>query len=315
MAGMSLMLCFIPSIYFSSKLVVIRDERKKRDMVRPSRADIVSIYDIRKSRDDERDANLVRKHRNVLTNGVFVSLIMARCVVQAIKGMIQFWTPKYVNSIAKTDKFILTWTYWFMVSWNPLIGSSIGNFLTWICGDYRNKNCLIGLVFLYSVGIIGFTLCGFLKKDYLYLIFASVFQICSHASMPTLSAIMMSSVDPEDRKKSTVVVNFSNFFFGSTPSPPVYGLIMEYYGRYDPMVAMRWYSYYGYSGIAWIIIAAIFKCKYDSENKKNGLLPKEEDKIDYQFAPGAVDAQVTIKNDSDNEVMVSTEMHNIDGKE
>lgn len=320
----SLVFMFTPSYYYSSKLKVIpkKVDGKIKDEVKKckNKYSICSIYEVRASLPDERDPNFIYKHKSALTNGVFFSLLMARCVVLAIRGMIQFWHVKYVASICPgIDKKLNNWVYFFMVWGNPLLGNILGGYLTGLAGGYGDKRCMWVLLGFNLVSTLGFTPASFTEDWRKFCVFVGIFQIAGNALLPSMQGVMMEAIPKEIRAKSGVIASVAAVFLGNIPSPPVYGAIMDFYGKYDKHIGMRWFSYYAYVGFFWIVIATIFKHYYDAkehkESKGEELIADKKPKKHVPVVamdPDGLDPYVEGRDDEDEEEEEDSELEQID---
>lgn len=70
---------FIPNIYFSSKLVAVTDKDGKEE-IRPSRTEVVSIFNVRNSDPHDRDVNVFERDKSLLADPFYMILLWARCI-------------------------------------------------------------------------------------------------------------------------------------------------------------------------------------------------------------------------------------------
>ena len=131
---------FYPSIYFSSKLVSVT-QKEDKEVLRPSEARVVSIFNIRESEVNERDINVFKKYSIIFTNKVYIFLLLARVVILSINAVFQFWIPNYVTEVlGYTNKKKKTILDCMMICLGPFSGSFFGSYLTAKVGGYAKRN-------------------------------------------------------------------------------------------------------------------------------------------------------------------------------
>ena len=265
---------FIPSIYFSSKLVAIRG-KEGEELIRPSKVEYYSIYNIRESKEDERDLDFWHKHGTVLSNGVYVTLLVARCVLLAIRSILQFFIPTYVTDVlGYTNKTPKTIIYVLMIVGNPFIGSEISGFFTSLVGGYKNKKSMYILLCFYIFAVLTFTPAPFVNVWWHFLICAGLFQVFGSAVLPALAGIMNGSIPAEAKGSSSIITSFFSAIFAAVPAPIVYGLVNDKMKDYDTHFCMKMFMAYGYFGVFMVLLAICLR-----KDKGEPLLDKAETKV------------------------------------
>ena len=265
---------FIPSIYFSSKLTVIKG-KEGEELIRPSKAEYYSIYTIRESKEDERDLNFWKKHGAVLTNGVFVTLLVARIVLLAIRSVLQFFIPTYVTDVlGYTNKVPKTLIYVVMIVCNPFIGAEISGFFTSRVGGYKSKNSLYMLLMFYIMAVGLFTPGPFCTVWWHFLIFAGLFQVFGSAVLPSIGGIMNGAILESQKGSSSMINSFFSAIFATVPAPIIYGLVNDKMKDYDTHFCMKMFMAYGWLGVVMVCLAICFK-----KDSGEPLLDKKETKV------------------------------------
>lgn len=272
-----LIIAFIPSIYFSTKLVSI-DKEQSQELLKDSQKEVVSIFNVRESEPDERDLNIFKKNSSIFCNFFFMFLMMVRCINSTEKSMIQFWLCKYTITLNMNNKPLLTCLFALMIIGNPLLGSIIGGkFINWV-GGYKDKNCVLKLMFIQFLACLVFTPAPYFEDWRFFLIFTSLYQIVGMSVLPALDKVKMDTVPKDKKKKASNVNTIMNQFLGGLPAPPVYGLIAEFKNSYDKHYAMKCYMYYLWTTMFWLIVAQIYKSVTDKEKEKEDKGIELEDK-------------------------------------
>ena len=147
---------FIPNIYFSSKLVAVTDKDGKEE-IRPSRTEVVSIFNVRNSDPHDRDVNVFERDKSLLADPFYMILLWARCINVFIRSALQFWLVKYIISLGYTNKPLTTFVFAYMITCNPLIGNLIGAKLSGLFGGYLKKNSLFYVLAWQLAACLAFT--------------------------------------------------------------------------------------------------------------------------------------------------------------
>ena len=83
------------------------------------------------------------------------------------------------------------------------------------------------------------------------------------------------------KKRSAGVMAIFNVIIGSVPAPPIYGLILDRWGKYDKHCAMIAYKNYLYLTIPLIIIAILIR-HFKEKGKDEPLMGDKKDDIEYK---------------------------------
>ena len=256
---------FIPNIYFSNKLNVIKG-KDAEELITKSKIEYYSVYNVRESKEDERDLDFWKKHKGVLTNGVYICLLVARCVLLAIRSILQFFIPSYVTEVLgyenKTPKTII---YVIMIVLNPFIGSEISFYFTNKVGGYKSKNSMYILLIFYIFAILIFTPAPYCEVWWKFLYFAGLFQIFGSAVLPSISGIMNGSIPEELKGSSSIITSFFSAIFASVPAPIIYGLVNDVMKDYDKHYCMKMFMKYGYIGIFFVALSILLRKDYREE--------------------------------------------------
>ena len=278
---------FYPSIYFSSKLVAIA-KKDQDEQIRPSEARVVSIFNVRESETNERDINIVSKYSVIFTNKVYIFLLLARVVILSINAVFTLWIPNYVTEVLKyTNKGKKTLFYCLMICCGPFTGSFCGSYLTAKVGGYSKKESVLIVLCFNIFAVMCITPSTFVDTWWMFLLFCFCFQIGGSATIPHLNQIILTSIPPRLKSKGYAIANVMSSFFGSVPSPTIYGLINDRWKPYNPRFAMRYFTCYSYVGLLWIVLATIFRYRQSDKEELFTGVKKEEVKV--KGDPNALD--------------------------
>ena len=303
---------FIPNIYFSNKLNVIKG-KDGEELMSKSQVEFYSVYNVRESYDDERDLDFWKKHKGVLTNGIYICLLFARCVLLAIRSILQFFIPTYVTDVlGYENKVPKTIIYVIMIVLNPFIGSEISFYFTNKVGGYNSKNSMYILLLFYIFAILTFTPAPYCEVWWKFLYFSGLFQIFGSAVLPSINGIMNGSIPEELKVSSSIITSFFSAIFASVPAPIIYGLVNDVMKDYDKHYCMKMFMKYGYIGILFVGVAILLRKDYREEllGKRN---KENEEKVG---AEASEDINVEFKKNKDNDIEKnSTELKNTENNE
>ena len=305
---------FIPSIYFSSKLVAVA-KKEGDEVLRPSQARVVSIFNIRESEVNERDINVFKKYSVIFTNMVYIFLLLARVVINSINSIFVFWIPTYVTEVlGYNEKGPKTLCYCLMICFGPFTGSFLGSYFTAKVGGYEKKESVLILLIFNAIAMIALTPLGFVDTWWVFLLCCLGFQIGGSAVLPNLNQVLLTSIPQRLKAKGYAIANVVSTFIGGVPSPMFYGLINDRWKDYDKKFSMKCYTVYGYIGLVWIILAAIFRYKQDDKQGKNEPFQgAKKTEVKVQGDPNALDdiqPALTIKKPSENDEENQQELEN-----
>lgn len=124
--SLSFVFLFFPNIYFSAKLIAITG-KEGQELLRPSQARAVSVFNVRESEANERDLNFFKKYWIIFSNPVYIFCLLARCVINSMNSILQFWIPNYLTEVIgfqiREAKLLC---YVFMICCLPFGGSFLG---------------------------------------------------------------------------------------------------------------------------------------------------------------------------------------------
>ena len=272
---------FIPNIYFSSKLIAVKGNDGKEE-IRPPQTEVGSIFNIRPSDPHDRDVNVFERDKSLLTDPFFMFLVWARCIKLFLRSALQFWLVKYIISLGYTNKPLTTFVFAYMITCNPLIGNLIGAKITGKIGGYNDKNSLYKVLGLQLLACAAFTPAPYFEEWWKFCIFASCYQVLGMANVGPIGNVITTSLNKEQKKRSTGVLAIFNVIIGSVPAPPIYGLILDRWGEYDKHCAMIAYKNYLYLTIPLIIIAILIR-HFRMKDKGEPLVDdKKKDDVEYK---------------------------------
>ena len=273
---------FIPNIYFSSKLVAVTDKDGKEE-IRPSRTEVVSIFNVRNSDPHDRDVNVFERDKSLLADPFYMILLWARCINVFLRSALQFWLVKYIISLGYTNKPLTTFVFAYMITCNPLIGNLIGAKLSGLFGGYLKKNSLFYVLAWQLAACLAFTPAPYFEEWWKFCIFASLYQILGMANVSPIGNIMTTSLNKEKKKRAAGVMAVFNVIIGSVPAPPIYGLILDRYGEYNKHCAMIAYKNYLWLTIPLIGIAITIRYfRFKNKGDEPLIGERKEDVVEYK---------------------------------
>lgn len=217
---------FVPSIYFSSKLVAMKEGGFQ--YLRPSQREEMSVYKVRYSAIDERDANYCRKYSKVFSNPIFVLLVLAKSGVNVIFTVFRFFMPKYIVETlgaGDVDKALRTHTYAAIIFFSPYLGSLISFIFVKAVGGYEKKKAfLVVLLLQFLLAAVCIPLPLIMDWRF-YMVNALIYHLLSSAILPTYNGIIGACVE---KKYRAGALNISKYFTSgvfSAPAPSIYGLM------------------------------------------------------------------------------------------
>lgn len=271
-------LMFYPSIYFSSKLVAVT-KGQGDEQLRPSQAEVVSLFNIRESEANERDINVFKKYSIIFTNMVYIFLLLARVVILSLRAIFQFWIPNYVTDVLGfQDKPKKTFYYIQLILLGPFIGSFIGSYFTKRVGGYEKKESVLIILVFNIISVISITPMPFMDKWWAFMLCCTGYQLCGSATLPSLNQIIMTSVPSRLKAKAYAIANVVSTFCGSVPSPVVYGLVNDKMKSVDKKFCMKMFTCYSYVGLLWILLATYFRYQQDKKDSKKEPFQSNEQK-------------------------------------
>jgi MFS family permease len=173
-------------------------------------------------------------------------LVWARCINVFLRSALQFWLVKYIISLGYTNKPLTTFVFAYMITCNPLIGNLIGAKITGKIGGYHDKKSLYRVLCLQLLACAAFTPAPYFEEWWKFCIFASFYQVLGMANVGPIGNIITTSLNKEQKKRSSGVLAIFNVIIGSVPAPPIYGLILDRWGEYNKHCAMIAYKNYLY---------------------------------------------------------------------
>ena len=259
-----------PSIYFSSKLVAI-NQAESDELLTDVEKQYVSIFNVRKSEEGEKDVNVFRFNGNLLCNGVYMWLLCARIVIVAHVSLIQYWTPNYVQlTLGYKNKVLVTWIYFFMIVFNPVIGTKLGGYFVKCVGGYRSKNSML-VVFIFNLlAVCSWAATPWQDEWQKYLLFSGFYQVLGSAVLPSIGGIMSSCIDKADHIKSSWIIGIASVAFGGVPAPYVYGVTMDFMSEYDDRFGMKMFLCFDILGLVYVLIATCLRWKNLPANEYEG---------------------------------------------
>lgn len=164
------------------------------------------------------------------------------------------------------NKPLLTTCFAYIIIFNPLYGSLIGNRLMKWVGDYKTRKAMVTLFFMQLLACICFTPAPYMEKWYMWFVFCSLYQITGMAVQPCLVNVMNGGVPKAYLKKAKDVTTIASQFLGGLPAPPLYGIIAEYKNEYDKHYAMKCCMWYLWTSMIPLGIAMIIRLNRDEKN-------------------------------------------------
>lgn len=264
--SLSAVYLFYPNIYFSSLLFAISG-KEGQELLRPSQARAVSIFNLQKSEADESDLIAFRRNWIIFSNPVYMFCLLTRCIINANITMLLIWMPNYLSeAIGYQNREVKLGCYIFMICCLPFTGSFLGGYATKSVGGYSNRHSLIIVLIFYLVACLLYAPMSLTNEWYGFLFSCGAFQLCSSAILPTLNGIILSSIPAKLKAKGYAIANITALFLGAAPSSIVYGLLNDRFKSIDPKFAMRCFSCYSFVGVICIFVATIFRYKLDQTN-------------------------------------------------
>lgn len=224
----------MPSIYFSNKLTNLKKDGFK--YMRDSERQEYSIFKVRDSKPDERDANYCRKYSKVFLNPIFDILVLAKSGINIIFTVFRLNMPKYIVDVLKAgevSKALRTHTYSVIVITSPYIGSLISFIFVKAVGGYEKKKAfLIMLLFQFLLSVACLPLP--LYNDWRYfMINAYIYHILTSAILPTYNGIIGAVVEKKYRAGANNISKYFTSGVFTSPAPAVWGLMNVRYNIYN----------------------------------------------------------------------------------
>lgn len=277
--------------------------KEGEDLLRPSQARVVSIFNVRESEVDERDLDFCRKNWIIISNPVYIFCLLARLVVNSITSVLQFWIPNYVTDvIGYQNKEIKLVCYVFMICCLPFCGSFFGSYAADAVGGYSNKHSLVIVFIIYLFAALLFAPVSYMTEWYSFLGCCAAFLVCGSAVLPSLNGIILSSIPARLKAKGYSIANVAGLLLGSIPSPIIYGLLNDRYKVIDTHFSMKYFSVYAFVGVFWIVCAVISRYSLENNNKKKPLSfnkPSTEPVKVSELNPGNQDYDVPMRIQAD----------------
>lgn len=135
--------------------------------------------------------------KEVITNGLFISVVFGLCSMYFIVTGVQFWLTAYLIDILACDPVVVLILFSICSITAPLLGVIIGGTFADMYGGYKGKNVLKALKLCFAFGLVAFVFAfplGFLKTLVYIFVLLWTFLFFGAAIIPVGTGIMVSSV-------------------------------------------------------------------------------------------------------------------------
>ena len=169
-----------------------------------------------------------KKLKGLMSNKTFLSLCCCLSGLYLIVTGIQFWVPNYLQVVIKVPEHKVNIFFAVTCFSAPVGGVVVGGVITSCFGGYNTKKSFRCL------RIVGFlAVCVALPIPFLktFAIVGSLFWLLLFLGgflLPSLTGIMISSVDDNQKAQANSVANICYNLLGYLPAPVLYGFIATY---------------------------------------------------------------------------------------
>ncbi|MCQ2821227.1 MAG: hypothetical protein MJ252_28540 [archaeon] len=272
----AIVVAFCPSIYFSNKLKPMKKDGDK--FITDYQREYVSVFEVRKSKPEEREPNYCRKYSAVLFNVMYWLIVLSRAGINVIFTVFRFFMPKYICDALngnESNKTVRTHVYAFVIFTCPYFGSKLGWIFTKAVGGYNKKKAFLVtllLQFLLAAVCVPLPLWNDWK---IFMVNGFIYHVLSSAILPIYKGIIPLSVPKEYGPIAGTIANYfiSGLFNG--PAPAVYGLMLDHWKEVDTHWSMKCFCSLPIFGVIFMSIACGMRYAQ----------PKDESLIGQQKAP------------------------------
>lgn len=300
---LSLIILFIPEIYFSATLNSENKQEKENDNM--SQKSISTRSKKRNSnnstnlsnnlrRNDERkcsvynDNSLIISKDNPSFFGNFCKIIKQKVFIFCALGLsnlffiitaIQYWASDYEKDVLKIkDDNEVFLSFAIVCITSPTLGLFFGGVISAKTGGYESKNSIIiCFVFALLAGISSIPV-PLANNLYLFTFLLWLVLFFGGAILPNIMGIIMTCLPPHLRGSANSMTNLITNLFGYLPAPMAYGFIYNKYKDTHERLAMTAVIYSSFIGCLLLLIAMYFRNSQFKESEN--LLEKSSD--DYK---------------------------------
>lgn len=197
---------------------------------------------------------------------MFIFVTLSLCSVYFVVTGIQFWTTAYMITVLKIDKTVVMLSFTGCCITGPLVGVSVGSYLSDANGGYKGKNVLTAIKLCAAFGTMAFIFAfpiGFLGSLYYILPLLWCLLFSGATLIPTATGVVVNSVPKKYMAASSsisqLIFNLGGYFAAPVISAYVMGSFED---KIEGLVwgfrVILWWSIFGILAIlgAWIACAS-----------------------------------------------------------
>ena len=207
---------------------------------------------------------------SIVKNPVFVFLVLAISGLYFVVCGMQYWISAYLQIVMDIKSTEVYWYFSFTCLTAPITGVIVGGIIFSNIGGYNSPKAFGLCVLLGFFACVSALPIPFLHEKMFIYIFVWLLFFFGASILPTMTGIMLNSVDLERRTTANSIATLSYNLLGYLPAPFIYGVFSDIIQN-DPAkshrIALGIVLYWSIAAVLFMFIAMM--CNNKQRGKKN----------------------------------------------
>ena len=187
------------------------------------------ISEIKETEETERSkVSFFKQFIKLMKNVPFLLIMISNSFIFFILTGIQYWVTDYLINEIKQKEDVVLGTFGIVSITGPVFGVVIGGNVTSALGGFRSKKALMMTQLMSFLCVLSALPIPFIDNFWIFVILLWLLLFFGGYMMPSLSGIMLETIDADFKATGNSVANLAYNLVGFLPAPSVYGFVYDY---------------------------------------------------------------------------------------
>ena len=255
----------------------IPNVKKNKENIDINRTSLFSENHLDKIKNDD-IFTFKKKIKYILTNKIFISIILYKSINQFILSGLTFWLADYLENILnEKNSFQRLYVYIETIVIGPIIGIAMGGFIGSFTGGYEKKYSVLAIFILQAISAVFSVFVPLVDNINFFALYLSLFNAFMSSVIPVNTGLILWTLPKNLKGFGNGVGNLITTILGKFPSPFLYGYIQNTFNKYNKKIGMHFLMKLSFLGEICLAFATFFRFKNNFTEIEKAI---EEEKVE-----------------------------------